>query len=139
MIDSTEADSAAAGSIAASLAEIGGTRDGSTAMTDSVAVAVERLLREVPGVTAIYPSAPLPALVVGTVLATHSVAQAPPLVTVSVSGGQLRVTALIGVDAAVPAQATGRDAHDRIADYLASTGVAAAPTARVTVRIGMVG
>ena len=78
----------------------------------ALAVEIERVLREVDGVTAIYSSAPI------------------------VEAGEqgTTVTAVIGVDERVPAHQTGRAAHDHIVDLLSRTRVQAS----VTVRIAMI-
>ncbi|MCU1479508.1 MAG: hypothetical protein JWQ19_294 [Subtercola sp.] len=52
----------------------------------AAALALEELLRSVPGVVAVYPSASLPAAVVGRVLAATTSLEAPSLVSVSLVG-----------------------------------------------------
>ncbi|GGF10161.1 hypothetical protein [Subtercola lobariae] len=119
-----------------------------TAPEDTVADALELLLRTIPGVAAVYPSAPLPAVIVGGVLTKTRVVAPPRLVSVSSARGEWRVTAAIGVDENVPAEQTGRAARERIVEYLtsgaASPAGATSPASatlppRVTVRISMVG
>lgn len=110
-----------------------------TPSEESVAAALEALLRQVPGVIAIYPSAPAPAVIVGTLLAPLTSGSAPSLVTVTTAAGEVTVVASIGVDDEAAAPTTGRAAHDCIVGYLASHRTHPLLPARVTVRIGMVG
>lgn len=109
-------------------------------MTDTartLADDLEAILRNVTGVTAIYPTAPIPAVIVGEMLATTALpVTAPHLITVSADEEGTTVTALIGVTDSAPAHETGLAAHTQIADYLNRTQARANA---VTVRIGMVG
>lgn len=98
---------------------------------------IEALIRSTQGVTAVYPTAALPAIVVGEVLANTVVPDAAPkLVGVSVGDDGIAVTASVGVVDDVPAHVTGRVVHARIMDYLERTATEAKD---VTVRIGLVG
>lgn len=107
-------------------------------MTDSpahtLADEIEKTLLGVDGVTDVYPSAPLPEVVVGEIGAVVLTAIAPPLVTVEARDEGTVVTAVIGVDDRTPAHETGRAAHDHIVELLSGT----APQAHVTVRIAMI-
>ena len=109
-------------------------------MTDdarTLADALEELLRSLSGVSAIYPTAPAPAVVIGEILATTDLpGSAPPLIEVDVQNDGAAVCALIGVDDSTPAHETGRAVHQHIVDYLERVHT---KTTSVTVRIGMVG
>ena len=98
---------------------------------------IESLIRATPGVTAVYPTAAIPVVVVGEVLAKTVVPDAAPkLVGVSIGADGITVTASVGVVDDVPAHVTGREVHARIMDYLERIE---ADTRGVTVRIGVVG
>ena len=98
---------------------------------------IESLIRTTPGVTAVYPTAAIPAVVAGEVLANTVVPNAAPqLVGVSVGADGITVIASVGVADDVPAHVTGRAVHARILDYLERSEAAAKD---VTVRIGVVG
>lgn len=102
----------------------------------ALAVEIEKVLRDVEGVTAIYSSAPIVEVVAEELGAAAAPAPAVPASLVSVESGEqgTTVTAVIGVDESVPAHQTGRAAHDHIVDVLARTRVQAS----VTVRIAMI-
>ncbi len=105
--------------------------------TRTIAHDLEAILRNVTGVTAIYPTASVARVVVGEVLAAAALpVTAADLVTVSTDEEGTTVTALIGVTDSVPAHETGRAAHAGITDYLART---MRRGHHVTVRIGTVG
>lgn len=98
---------------------------------------IETLIRAIDGVTAVYPTAAIPLVIVGETLAnTVMSSAAPALVSVNLGSGGSTVTALIGVADGIPAYETGRAVHARIVDYLERTR---AQVADVTVRVGMVG
>lgn len=100
---------------------------------------IEALIRATPGVTALYPTAAIPAVVVGEVLAQTIVADAvPKLVGIRIGIDRTTVAASVGVVDDVPAPATGRLVHTRILEYLERVGAGAEAT-EVTVRIGLVG
>jgi hypothetical protein len=111
-----------------------------TRMTDSpasaLAVEIEKVLRGVDGVTAIYSSAPVAEVVAEEVGAAVLPSPAASTSLISVEAGEqgTTVTAVIGVDERMPAHQTGRAAHDHIIDLLARTRVQAS----VTVRIAMI-
>ena len=108
-----------------------------TDTTRTLADELEAVLRNVTGVTAIYPTAPIPAVIMGEILATTILpVTAPHLITVSTDETGTTVTALIGVTDTVPSHETGLAAHTQIAHYLNRTQT---KTNAVTVRIGMVG
>jgi hypothetical protein len=102
----------------------------------ALAVEIEKALRDVDGVTAIYSSAPIVEVVAEEVGAAVVPTPAVPAPLISVEAGEqgTTVTAVIGVDERVPAHQTGRAAHDHIVDLLARTSV----QADVTVRIAMI-
>jgi copper chaperone CopZ len=107
-------------------------------MTDfpasSLADEIEKALRAVDGVTEVYASAPLSAVVVSEVGAAVLPVAGAPLVTVETGKEGTNVVAVIGVDESGPAHETGRAAHDRIVDVLEGRLSAA----HVTVRIAMI-
>jgi hypothetical protein len=108
-----------------------------TELTRTLADDIETILHDVIGVTAVYPTAALPAVVVGEVLATTGLPETvPPRVSVQTDDEGTTVTALIGVTDGAPAHETGRAVHARIVDYLNGTRARAHD---VTVRIGTVG
>ena len=102
-----------------------------------LATDIESLIRSTNGVTALYPTAPIPAVVVGETLARAGLAVSPPdLVGIRSGAAGTAVTAMIGVDDDVPAHETAREVHARIVDYLHKNHTA---IDCVTVRIGMIG
>src|ERR1700712_434371 len=101
-----------------------------------IAEALEVLLRALPGVNAVYPSGPLPAVIAGSVLAAHTPLAPRRPVSVTITDSETRVTAVIGVTSSESAAEIGGSARETIIEHLRLAGM---PSARVTVRIGMVG
>lgn len=96
------------------------------------------LVRQVPGVTSVYPSAPVLLATVSKV--TQLVTQrdvAPDLVVISEERGELTVAVTIGVDVGMSATQVCREVYDAIAEHLAAGG--APEPASIAVRVGRIG
>ncbi|RFA12192.1 hypothetical protein B7R22_17345 [Subtercola boreus] len=86
----------------------------------AVTLALTETVRNVPGVTEVYSSAPVVVATVSKVtqLVTRGVV-APDLVAVSEVDGELVVAVTIGVSEGVPATQVCRDVYDAIAEQFA--------------------
>lgn len=105
-------------------------------MTDAEELAseLEIVVRAVPGVVALYPTAPLVATLVGAVFdALTQREKAPDLITVSTGKAGLRVSASIGVANSESATAVCRLVHDTITANLATRAAEPSDTVKVTV------
>ncbi|MDF2443147.1 MAG: hypothetical protein JWR01_1350 [Subtercola sp.] len=106
----------------------------------AVTLALTETVRSVPGVTAVYSSAPVVVATVSKVtqLVTRG-SVAPDLVAVSEVEGELVVAVTIGVSEGAPATQVCRDVHDAIAEQLAPALADPLQPLNIAVKVARIG